>query len=1459
MSETTETIEKVTMSLVGATLLTDSKPREIKGSVWAKQATADMLANTEDLKYPFKTSSLVCPFCSETVTGTETEGARSSKKKPWEITLEELHHTTENKNCPIESFRRGPYGTIIEKILLCHHMTRCATNAHSNTDNNSTIHDDPSIPKIHSFWEEEDCEKWQELLNADIVSKEKKDETISLIEEDEQELAKSIKGLPTVPSGHVQRVLPYYLPKEADSNWEEVLRTFPTWSETNPEDPEAPAVTGWVVCKTEKGIKTLCGYILPGASSKTGDTVEIEMPEEYGVPIFKVLGPDQLLEKHNISQIPYIDAEVVCGPCNEGLAWEEAATVRKLKKREKALKKQRVSEELEKLPKDKIWEGFKEVFPEKIQPELDRPDEPPQMLKGYRPGGDVKKWWLPGIGNPHAKIWIIGLYPSNEEIKRKGGPKILSGPSGEELFALVKEAGLDIGNDVFFENIVKRYLPPKSKIGTELKAEQTWLLKKQLAEFKPDRVICLGADVYRELVGGKSFQDARGTWVEASYPKVSKDSTPWHGRIAGTFHPAGVLRPEGRHNLELFRHDMKELLLDKPIEDVNPTITEITTLDGVKAWVENEIKELEGRDREAIYSLDTESFSLDAQKDELLCLQISKLVGTFHRGEKRLIVEEVPKHSDIIIFQENPEPEIYDADVFLDEEEDDKDQLDLFGLGSNKPKDSEEVIPEKKARVVALANDEEEKKEILETHAKKRKGRDLVLFVPYKKINHLKGLEFEVGALLNKLASHPRCVGFVITNANHDRIRLENFLGWDLSLPAKNGGLHCPLDTILLEHILDENTDLGLKACLNRHFNWPRQDGLLDQYSEEFGLEKIKGKIKDPDRQSVWSLYPWRILKPYAAKDSFGSAALLERQLELLDLQILKYQKDRITNGNSNTLENAFHIQCGAINGTYEMNRYGMPVGKKGMDILKNLTSFYSKHEARMIEQYQDAVFKLTGLRNANPSSPEELSFVLFNENSPLKKQGIEPWKESGKNGRLWSEIPKEERKGATASTDAESLEIIASNCSDPELQHFLLKLSETKTILTIRASFLPDLDSKKGIIGRINPSTLAMHTTYTPTLDTNRCRSIPNLSTFPKEEVDIVEKILGERPPHKIREIIQAPPGAWLLNRDWTTAEVLGVGYLSQDENMLKIISQMNEGMDFHCKLAIKTYNKIQETFDLVEKHPVPPTDWLNSNFQEKERIAVTEFWKKAWEKGVAPKLSEAEQHKIAKKLFKQERSNIKPVTFGVPYGREAPAIMKALNREYYVNDTRDATGEIVKITIEEAQSMIDSYKTEFPSAWGYLVSQAEHGKAHGFLRDHWGFVRHFPQGMKEGDLTRKAYNYQIQHIVAVLMNQAMNDWTEIRKRENLKSYAYATLYDNIGWVVYEDELQKVWDISQQVMTHNRPVGPVIGDLPILNDWRIPTEGDLSQSWDGKSTKPEDLGIDPHPEYNLTGLEGKF
>jgi uracil-DNA glycosylase family 4 len=1207
---------------------------------------------------------------------------------------------------------------------------------------------------------------------------------------------------------------------------------------------------------------------------KTGETLALYLTSEakaqewdektggiHPHPIYLIESPD--LEKKD--QLVNIEVELVAHPPSEYLKWTEVQTLQDILKKKKDEKKKALLEELALLPKEEIWKGFRA--------------EPGEFPTGYKPQKDPKTWWFSGLGNPYAKIWIVGLYPSNEEIKTG---RIYAGGSGKEIAAALEAAGLSGETDVYLDNIVKRYMPPKSKMGAEIKLEQMWLLRRQLSLYRPERVICLGAEVFKEFVGSSTtFAKSRGIWVEVTYPARNHEPEfkAWKGRVAGTFHPAGCLRPEGRKNLPILRNDLHALLLDKNPEEITVPNEEVRNLQALEAWVQKEIEFLDAlpEGQKALYALDTEGYGAAPQRDKFVSIQFCPILcreiipaediseeakGTWMPLPKiQLLPFEALPRTTTLLFREHTEPDHISKESFLWSQDQAMApvQAEMF-LELEPPKKAEaQEEPEEKPPVILVAESPEAAQEAKRKHQEKRPDRDLYIFRPDLVKLHLAGHEHKVGKILEELATHPNMAGFGLTNVNYDRIRLEEQLGTDLL--SQSVIYPYPLDTMIGEHVTDENNELGLKPSLNRRLGWPRQDRKLEVFAKEFNLKDLSSKVTTAPRSSAWALYPWTVLKEYAALDAYGCASLLVAQFKDMASQEEIYQPGQ----KSDNVRQAFHISCGALNGTYEMHKYGMPVGQKGLGVLKELTSFYANHEEKLVSEYQERVYSITGFRDANPSSPQELAYILFNPKSPLSQRGIQPWKEGGTKGRLWEEISEEERHNCTPSTDAESLEIIASNCPDQEIQNFLTRLSEIKTILTIREDFLPDLEygrtKSKGIIGRLNWDTMCLHTTYTPTLDTARCRSVPNLSTFPKGEIKRVKKILGEAPPFKIREIISAPEGTLLLNRDWMTAEVLALGYLSMDPNMLQIISKMSEGMDFHAKLAIPTYPIIRETIAIFGEHEAPPNDWLNNTIPEGRRKEFcekwTEFWEDRIEKGRRGPLTEGESHQLTKELFSQERGNIKPVTFGVPYGRSAAAIMKQLNREYYIEDVRGPDGNILKVTLDEAQAMIDSYKiTEFSGAWAYLEEQARQGVENGFLKDVWGYIRHFPKGTREDEVTRKAYNYQIQHLVAAVMNIAMADWIRRRKETKLKSYAYATLYDNIGWVAYEDELQQVWDLSQTVMTTERPIGPKTGSRPEMANWHFPADGQFSHTWEGKGLKPHEVGVTVNPAANLTGLE---
>lgn len=1397
---------------------------EVKIAHWARHCRKDLLPNRTDLDYPYKESSMLCPFCAQTLDGEIDENSvldsKGNKKQTWDIPLKTIFHEKreDDQKCPATKDSENPNKAKQMLQLACAHIV-CQLNASED----ALPGEEGQLPKMHT----ENNFEFSDLPQGKSL-----------------ERVFPSMNHPILPSQIGETI--ENLPKIFESDSQEIQN----WIKENPNRREKIAADFWAYDPYKKNV--ICAYVI-----EPEKLLENEYPDQGEITIYQIEDQTALQPE----EVTAIEVTILTRTFEEDQVWTESKTIKEIHKGKKDKLKAEKKKALDSLPREEIWKGFSQNEPgedyEKQKQVIHN------ALPGYKKGRDKKAWWLSGLGNPYAKTWIIGLYPSNEEIKRKPEPRILAGPTGDELFNIISMVGFSL-EDIYLDNMIKRYQPPKTKMGADIKDEQTWLLKRQLAYYKPERVICLGAEPFKEIAGSrKKFSEGRGNWTEITYPSQIPETgfNAWNGRVSATYHPAGVLRPEGRHNLESFRHDFRELLLDRTPEDINPDSVEIHTIEELKAWKEKTISRLEKEGKKAIYAIDTEGCTLGyTLREKLVCIQIGIMVGDEtpagpETGKPGFVPNYTDKEVALIILREQPEPEIIHPDIFKKIQESRQgSQLELLEIQETQKQKEEEKKPIQWVR--KLANNKEEEDKIQEDHQNKNWEKGLIIFKPYAVKEYLCKYPEEVGRCLNTLLMDPTCHGTAFTNANHDRSRLENPFKIRVELAANP----LPYDTIIAEHCLDENGELGLKSCLNKHFGWPRQDTVLEAYRDEHDLKKLAASIDD-DNKTEWKLYPWSILKPYAAKDAYGASKLLAKQLVHHEQQKYLYQADRIEEGNPNTLTRAFHISLGCLDGAYEMHRMGMPVGEKGYEILKELTQFYAGHREAMINEYKNTVFKLTGFRDANPASPEELSFVLFDKDSSLRKRGITPWKESGKNGRLYDQILDEsERENCRWSTDAESLEIIASNCKDEELQAFLIKLSETKTILTITEDFLPPVErgirESKGIIGRMNMDTLMLHTTYMPTLDTNRCRSKPNLSTFPKKEAKTVKKILGIAPPYSMRDIVQAPEGTWLLNRDWTTAEVLTLGYLSNDPAMLNIIKDLGKGTDFHCKLATKTYPIISETFQRISQNEEPDMAWINSTFQGERQQMIADAWKKGWKNGFRIELTEGQQHQITKKLFDQERTNIKPVTFGVPYGRTGEAIQKSLNREYYVDNVLDKNGKVVTVSLKEAQAMVESYKTEFNVAWDYLLEQASQANEKGFLRDEWGYLRRFPKGSNPEDVARKSYNYQIQHGVAVLMNQAMGDWSRIRKAQNLKSYAYATLYDNIGWVVYEDEMQKVWDISQEIMTQNRPIGPIDGPRKELTTRKIPTDGQISKGWEGETTKPEALGIIMHPEKNKTGLE---
>ena len=153
----------------------------------------------------------------------------------------------------------------------------------------------------------------------------------------------------------------------------------------------------------------------------------------------------------------------------------------------------------------------------------------------------------------------------------------------------------------------------------------------------------------------------------------------------------------------------------------------------------------------------------------------------------------------------------------------------------------------------------------------------------------------------------------------------------------------------------------------------------------------------------------------------------------------------------------------------------------------------------------------------------------------------------------------------------------------------------------------------QKALSMAVNRKHSILYTTYWGSLETHRLRTSPNVSAVPKGEEDYVSKIVGQAPPHTIRGLEMAPRGWFMVELDYSAAEVQRLAQVSEDPNMTRIMEDPQG--DPHASLA---------------------------RAKDPERLG---------------NLSDAQ----IKKHHKAERDEAKPFTFGIPYQRGNEAMAPA------------------------------------------------------------------------------------------------------------------------------------------------------------------------------------------------------
>ncbi|MGI6654894.1 MAG: uracil-DNA glycosylase [Christensenellales bacterium] len=157
---------------------------------------------------------------------------------------------------------------------------------------------------------------------------------------------------------------------------------------------------------------------------------------------------------------------------------------------------------------------------------------------------------VPGQGNPHARLMLIGEGPGAQEDEQG---LAFVGAAGQLLTRML--AAIDITREeVFIANIVK-CRPPDNRQPTPQEAEQCLpYLRGQVALIRPQVIMLMGATALRHTISPDArITSARGKWIERA--------GVW---MMPTYHPAALLRDPAKkrdawEDLKMVRDKLQEL------------------------------------------------------------------------------------------------------------------------------------------------------------------------------------------------------------------------------------------------------------------------------------------------------------------------------------------------------------------------------------------------------------------------------------------------------------------------------------------------------------------------------------------------------------------------------------------------------------------------------------------------------------------------------------------------------------------------------------------------------------------------------------------------------------------------------------------------------------------------------------------------------------------------------------
>lgn len=209
-----------------------------------------------------------------------------------------------------------------------------------------------------------------------------------------------------------------------------------------------------------------------------------------------------------------------------------------------------------------------------------------------------------GVGNPHAKIMIVGESPL---LSRNKPYEAFRGPAGAMLKKELEENGIDI-DDVYFTNMVKCRPDDKSPGNPQIKACRPYL-EQELKDVNPQFVLLLGASALK-LIKRTKITELRGSIIDLD----GRQYMP-------IFHPAMALRDPGK--LPGIQHDIAKFA-----QLVNGELKEEDEIDWEMVDKKNCDQFLQEFDNSKEFSFDTETTGLLVQDHDFKLNSISFTLDT---------------------------------------------------------------------------------------------------------------------------------------------------------------------------------------------------------------------------------------------------------------------------------------------------------------------------------------------------------------------------------------------------------------------------------------------------------------------------------------------------------------------------------------------------------------------------------------------------------------------------------------------------------------------------------------------------------------------------------------------------------------------------------------------------------------------------------------------------------------